>query len=338
MSRMPAAAPYDALLLVSFGGPEGPDDVLPFLQNVTRGRNIPAARLDEVAERYLVRGGVSPINSANRALRDALASRLDLPVYWGNRNWDPFLADAVAEMGDAGVQRARAFITSVFASYSSCRQYLENIADARDVVGADAPHIERLRHGFDHPGFIEAFVDAAVAAVPRVPDQARLLFTAHSIPLSMASSSGPDGGLYVRQLHAAAELISNEVAERSGVRRPHEVVFQSRSGRPQDPWLEPDLLERIDAVIEPAVVVVPLGFTADHMEVVHDIDVEAADRAARRGLAFARAATPGTHPAYLNMIVELVQERMVATTPRRALSPLGPSYQVVPAQCCLGAG
>jgi protoporphyrin/coproporphyrin ferrochelatase len=329
---------YDALLIVSFGGPEGPDDVLPFLQNVTRGRDVPAARLEQVAERYLARGGVSPINAANRALRDALAARLDLPVFWGNRNWHPFLADTVAEMRDAGVRQALAFVTSVFASYSSCRQYLENIADARNVVGADAPRIDRLRHGFDHPGFIEAFVDATVAATAKVPADARLLFSAHSIPESMAEASGPDGGLYVEQLRAAAAFVAGGVAARTGVDRAHKVVFQSRSGRPGDPWLGPDLLDAIDSVTEPAVVVVPLGFTADHMEVVYDIDVEAADRAAQRGLAFARASTPGTHPAYVDMIVELVKERLEPTVPPRALSPLGPSYDVCPAQCCVGAG
>jgi ferrochelatase len=331
---------YDALLIVSFGGPEGPDDVLPFLENVTRGRAVSPARLDEVAERYRARGGVSPINEANRHLRDALAARLDLPVYWGNRNWHPYLASTVHDMRDAGVRRALAYVTSVFASYSSCRQYLENIAEARAVVGADAPEIHRLRHGFDHPLFIEAFMETTVRALDSLPDDvrrdARLLFTAHSIPVAMAAVSGPHGGLYVEQLSASAALIADAVADRTGVRRPHELVFQSRSGRPDDAWLEPDLSTRLASVAEPGAVVVPLGFTADHMEVVYDIDVEAAAAAARCGLAFARAATPGTHPAYLEMIVELVRERLDPRAPRRASSALGPSYDDCPEGCCLG--
>ncbi|MFL6237860.1 MAG: ferrochelatase [Actinomycetes bacterium] len=331
---------YDALLLVSFGGPESPDDVLPFLANVTRGRDIPPARLEQVAERYYARDGVSPINQANRDLRGVLADRLDVPVYWGNRNWHPFLADAVREMRADGVGRALAFVTSVFASYSSCRQYLENIADARATVGQGAPAIERVRHGFDHPGFVDAFVDTTVAALQQLPSHlsqnARLLFTAHSIPLRMQRSSGPHGGLYEQQLKAASALVAEGVQARTGIPRPFDVVFQSRSGSPTDPWLEPDLLDAIDAVTEGAVVVVPVGFTADHMEVVYDIDVEAADRARRRGLAFARAGTAGTHPSYVEMIVELVRERTDPSTPRRALSALGPSYDECPTDCCLG--
>jgi ferrochelatase len=333
---------YDALLIVSFGGPEGPDEVMPFLENVTRGRDIPPARLAEVAERYYTRGGISPINQANRELRDALSARLEIPVYWGNRNWHPFLADTVRDMRDDGVQHALAFITSVFASYSSCRQYLENIAAAREAVGDGAPTIDRLRHGFDHPAFIEAFTDTTVAAIDSLPmdvrDTARLVFTAHSIPLAMAAASGPNGGLYEAQLAAAAALIADGVETRTGVRPAHDLVYQSRSGRPDDQWLEPDLARHIGQVDASAVVVVPLGFTADHMEVVFDIDVEAADRARSRGLPFARAATPGTHPAYVDMIDELVRERTDPSTPRRALSSLGPSYDECPANCCLDPG
>jgi ferrochelatase len=333
---------YDALLVVSFGGPEGRDDVMPFLENVTRGRNIPRERLAEVAERYDARGGVSPINAANRALCAALRERLELPVYWGNRSWHPYLADTNREMRDDGVRHALAFITSVFASYSSCRQYLDNINDARAVVGEGAPQIERLRHGFDHPGFVAAFTDTTVAALESLPadvrDAARLVFTAHSIPVAMAAASGPDGGLYVAQLAASAALIVDSIEQRTAVRHGYQLVFQSRSGRPDDPWLEPDLSTYLGVVDDPAVVVVPLGFTADHMEVVYDIDVEAAERAASRGLPFARAATPGTHPAYVDMIVELVRERTDPSTPRRALSPLGPSYDACPAGCCVRSG
>lgn len=338
-ARPASETAYDALLIVSFGGPEGPDDVLPFLQNVTRGRAIPKARLDEVAERYLVRGGVSPINEANRELRNALAARLDIPVYWGNRNWHPFLADTMRTMRDDGVVRALAFITSVFASASSCRQYLDDIAGARAEVGAGAPEVHRLRHGFDHPGFIAAFTDTTLAALQQLSEDVRssahLLFTAHSIPSSMAEASGPRGGLYVEQLVTASELITAAVGARTGTTNGHDLVFQSRSGRPDDPWLEPDIIDAIDAIDAPAVVVVPLGFTSDHMEVVHDLDVEAAEHATSAGLDFARAATPGTHPAYVDMIEELVRER-VAAAPKRALSPLGPSYDECPARCCLG--
>jgi ferrochelatase len=333
---------FDAVLLVSFGGPEGPDDVEPFLANVTRCRGLPEARLAAVAERYYARGGVSPISQANRELRDALAARLDIPVYWGNRNWHPLLADTVRTMRDDGVQQSLAYITSLFASYSSCRQYLENIADAQEAVGPSAPRIDRLRHGFDHPGFIDAFVDATCAALAALPDvvrgHARLLFTAHSIPVTMAAVSGPAGGLYEAQLAAAAALITAGVEARTGTRYVHNLVYQSRSGRPDDPWLGPDVGEHIALIDVPAVVAIPLGFTADHMEVVFDLDVEAAAMAEQRGIAFARAATPGTHPAYLEMIVELVRERIDPNRPRRALSPLGPSYDDCPAGCCLGTG
>jgi ferrochelatase len=333
--------PYDALLLVSFGGPEGPDDVRPFLENVTRGRGIPEARLAAVAERYYELDGVSPINQANRELRDALAERLDIPVYWGNRNWHPLLADTVRTMRDDGVRQSLAYITSVFASYSGCRQYLENIADARNAVGPDAPRIDRLRHGFDHPGFVEAFVDSTCRALTTLPldmrADARLAFTAHSIPVTMAAASGPNGGLYEAQLAAAAALITAGVEARTGVHYVHDLVYQSRSGRPDDPWLGPDLSEYLATIDVPAVLVVPLGFTADHMEVVYDLDIQAVMIAEARGIVLARAATPGTHPAYVEMIVELVRERLDPTVPRRALSPLGPSYDDCPSGCCLGS-
>jgi ferrochelatase len=338
----PQQGSYDAVLIVSFGGPEGPDEVGPFLDRVTRGRGVPPDRLQAVAARYHARGGVSPLNAANRDLRDALQARLDIPVYWGNRNWHPFLADTVATMRDDGVRSALAFVTSVFASYSSCRQYLDDLAAARDSVGAGAPRIDRLRHAFDHPGFVEAFVDGTVGALDALPpdrrDGAHLVFSAHSIPVSMAANSGPDGGLYAAQLGAASSLVAADVARVTGVQRTVTLAYQSRSGPPSTPWLQPDLLTHIDVVDAPAVVVVPIGFTAEHMEVVHDIDVDAAGRAAARGLPFARAATPGTHPAYLEMIVELIRERRDPATPRRARSSLGPSYDECPRRCCLGPG
>jgi ferrochelatase len=337
---------YDAVLLVSFGGPEGPDDVRPFLANVTRGRDVPVERLEVVARRYDTRGGVSPINAANRALRAAIESALNgagtpLPVFWGNRNWDPLLADTVTEMREAGVRRALAYMTSPYASASSCRQYLDDIAAAREAAGPDAPVIDRLRHGFDHPGFIAAFVRSTVAAVSSLDaglrDAAAIVFTAHSIPVTMADASGPNGGLYTAQLDAVARLVADGVATETGVRREWLMAYQSRSGAPTTSWLEPDVGDVIDGLATPAVVVVPIGFTADHMEVVHDLDTEAALRAAAKGIAFARAATPGTDPDYVAMIVDLVRERLDPSTPRLALGALGPSYDVCPPHCCIRA-
>jgi len=335
--------PYDAVLIVSFGGPEGPEDIAPFLANVTRGRNIPAQRLAEVTQRIAGRGGVSPLGQVNRDLRVALEKELardghPLPVFVGNRNWHPYIAESLDEMRAAGVQRALAYVTSAYASYSSCRQYLDDIARARAEVGPGAPVVERLRHAFDHPGYVGPFVAATVDAIetldPRVRRGAALCFTAHSIPRSMAASSGPDGGLYEAQLIATAALVAERVAVATGVVRHWELAWQSRSGPPGGSWLEPDISEVVSRTTAPALVAVPIGFTADHMEVLVDLDEVAASVAADRGLPFARAATPGCHPDYVAMIAELVRERIVPSTPRRALSPLGPSYDVCPEHCC----
>jgi ferrochelatase len=339
-------AAYDAVLLVSFGGPEGPDEVMPFLQHVVLGRRVPQGRLDAVAKNYLTRGGVSPLNAINRELRDALASQLvrdgvPLPVYWGNRHWHPFVEDAVRQMRDDGVRRALAFITSAYASYSACRQYQDDIAQARERVGAEAPAIDRIRHYFDHPGFIEPFVESTVDALSAVPEHSHLVFTAHSIPEAMAAASGPGGGLYPAQLQAAAQLVSDRVADETGARRPHTLAYQSRAGALDVPWLGPDIVDHLADVKQqgaPGVVVIPIGFTADHMEVVHDLGTVAVAAAAELRLPFALASTPGTHPAFVSMAAELVRERLDVTTPRRALSNLGPAHDRCPLQCCVRRG
>jgi ferrochelatase len=308
---MPA---YDAFLLVSFGGPEGPDDVLPFLENVTRGRGVPRERLLAVAEHYYAHGGVSPINQQCRDLIAALD--LPLPVYWGNRNWAPYLADTVRVMADAGVRRALAFTTSAYRSYSSCRQYLEDIERARAQAGPDAPVIDKIQRFYDHPGFTGPFAVNTAAALATLPadlrDGAQLVFTAHSVPAAMAAAAGPGGHRYVAELTIAARLIS----ERAGWHGPWSLAYSSRSGPPAQPWLEPDIRDRLAELAKSgtkAVVVVPIGFVSDHMEVIHDLDVEAAQTAQALGLAFARAATPGT--ALAPMIAELVREHLAGAAP-----------------------
>ncbi|MEV0683157.1 ferrochelatase [Nocardia sp. NPDC050378] len=312
----------DALLLLSFGGPEGPEDVLPFLENVTRGRGVPPERLAEVAEHYLHFGGVSPINALNRQIITALEADLadvglDLPVYFGNRNWHPMVEDTVATMTADGVRSALVFPTSAWGGYSGCRQYDEDIARARAALGDRAPELVKLRQYFDHPLLIASFADAITAAVQQLPadhrEGARLVFTAHSIPVAADNVAGPpaDGGrLYSRQVAEAARLCAAaaDFAE-------YDVVWQSRSGPPQVPWLEPDIVDHLDVLhgkgIE-AVVVCPVGFVSDHLEVIWDLDNEAATRAGELGMAFARAATPGTDPRFARMIVELIQERLNA--------------------------
>ncbi len=360
---MPA---YDAFLLVSFGGPEGPDDVMPFLANVTRGRNVPPERLASVAEHYYAFGGVSPINQQCRDLlaavrADFAAGGLSLPLYWGNRNWTPYLTDTVRQMAEDGVRRAVAFVTSAYSSYSSCRQYLDDIERARAVVGPDAPRIDKIRRFYNHPGFIEPFaghVRAALATLPaELREEAHLVFTAHSVPCAMAEASGPAGdrGRYVTELTEAARLI----AERTGARaHPWSLAYQSRSGPPSQPWLEPDVRDHLGELAKSgtrAVVVVPVGFVSDHLEVLHDLDVEAAETAESLGLAFARAAAPGTSPRFASMVAELVRERTALSdstvsdhtssggsggsgdgVSAAALGHLGVPSQTCPADCCGG--
>jgi protoporphyrin/coproporphyrin ferrochelatase len=340
------AGPYDALLLVSFGGPEGPDDVLPFLENVTRGRGIAPERLREVGAHYDHFGGVSPINAQNRALLKAIEADLaahgvGLPVYWGNRNWAPYLEEALTAMVEDGVQRALCFVTSAYSSYSGCRQYRENLAAAAGSVGERAPRLDKLRTYFDHPGFVEPFVDATLAALTELPEDARdsapLVFTTHSIPESGAASSGPDGGAYVAQHLAAAGLVADAVARRTAVEdRRWDLVFQSRSGPPTQPWLEPDVGDHLESLAADGVhaaVMVPIGFVSDHVEVLWDLDHEASARADSVGLCVARAATPGTDPRFVAMVRELALERSSAASPR-ALSDLGPTWDVCQERCC----
>jgi ferrochelatase len=298
---------YDAVVVLSFGGPEGPDDVMPFLANVTRGRDVPASRLAEVASRYLEFGGASPINAANRALVAALAPTLDIPVYWGNRNWHPFLTDTVAQMADDGVGRAACFVTSAYSGYSACDQYVEDIAAARATVGPRAPAIDKLRPFSDHPGFIEPFVDSAAAALERLPAEvrarARLVFSAHSVPVAQPGADG-----YVREVQAASRRVAAQVPGD----RAYTVAWQSRSGPLHVPWLEPAILPHLAALSDAGaagVVIVPVGFVADHFEVVWDLDVEALGETRDLGLPAARAATPGTHPAFVAMVGDLVRER-----------------------------
>ncbi len=314
----------DALLWLSFGGPDKPADVRPFLENVTRGRGVPPERLDEVEQHYLSFGGVSPINELNRSaiaeVEAALARHgVELPVYFGNRNWHPMVEDTVARMAADGVRRALVFPTSAYGGYSACRQYDEDIARARAATGDGAPELVKLRHFFDHPLFVGAFADAVRAAAGGFAEY-RLVFTAHSVPLAADAASGPPsegGGRYSRQVAEAARLVAAEVGVAD-----YDVVWQSRSGPPRVPWLEPDILDHLDVLAGkavPAVVVCPVGFVSDHLEVVWDLDTEAAQRAAEHGMGFARAAAPSRDPRFAELVVELVREH-IADAPARRLS------------------
>ncbi len=306
-------SPYDALLLVSFGGPERPEDVVPFLENVTRGRGIPRERLEAVGAHYQLFGGRSPINDINRTLLAGIRAELDahgidLSVYWGNRNWDPLLADTVAQMAVDGVTRAACFTTSAYASYSSCRQYRENLATA-SVEGG--PRLEKLRLYHDHPGFLDPVVDGAVEAVEG-RDDPRLVFVTHSIPVAMNDGSGPHGGAYLAQHRDAAAYVADRVAIVTGRRLAHDLVFCSRSGPPHVPWLEPDVndhLEKLAGDGVTSVVLVPIGFVSDHMEVVYDLDTEGLATARRLGLDAVRVATSGTDARFVAMVRELLVER-----------------------------
>jgi ferrochelatase len=328
---------YDALLVVSFGGPEGTDDVVPFLDNVLRGRNVPRARLLSVAHHYELFNGVSPINEQNRRLIDALRAELDahhikLPIYWGNRNWHPFLADALRQMRDDGITRALAFVTSAYNSYSGCRQYRENIEAARTEVGDDAPRVEKLRAFYNHPGFVEPNVENLKVALREIPEErraaARVAFTAHSIPSSMAA-----GCDYEAQLVETCRLVAAGAGAESW-----RLVFQSRSGSPMQPWLEPDICDHLRALKDESatdVVVHPVGFISDHLEVLYDLDTEARAVAAEIGINVIRAATVGTHPAFVSMIRELILERANDNPTRRFLGARGASHDICATDCCL---
>ncbi len=326
---------YDSIILVSFGGPEGPGDVIPFLENVLRGKNVPRERMLEVAEHYQQFGGKSPINDQNRQLLSAIQTELehsgiDLPIYWGNRNWHPLLPETLLEMKNEGKQHAIAFFTSMFSSYSGCRQYRENIADAQEKVGEGAPQVDRLRFGFNHPLFIDTIVDLIKQSTADIVDKANvsLLFTAHSIPDSMAEHCA-----YEEQLRESARLVSEQLPFETS-----ELVFQSRSGPPSQPWLEPDVCDRIEQLSDEGVrhvVVVPLGFISDHIEVLYDLDTEAAQACADAGLGFTRVPTVGTHPSFVKMIVQLIQERIAGDSQRTTVGHLAACHDVCSEQCCL---
>ena len=334
---------YDALLFVSFGGPEGPDEVLPFLENVVEGRDVPRARLEEVAEHYHEHGGRSPINDQNRALIGAIGDALadggpDLPVYFGNRNWDPFLADALREAAADGHRRLLALVTSAYSSYSGCRQYREDMA--RAVAEADVDvEIDKIRVFFNHPGFVAAQADRVRSALDELDDDlrpgARLVFVTHSIPLRMARHSD-----YAMQHYETSRLVAEAVTGHGGWRGGWDLVYCSRSGPPQVPWLEPDVgdhLAALRAAGTRAVAVVPVGFLTDHMEVVHDLDLEAREVADEVGLAMVRAGTVGTHPAFVAAIRELVEERH-DDAPRRSCGTLPPWHDACPVDCCAWPG
>jgi ferrochelatase len=328
---------YDALLIVAFGGPEGMDEVVPFLENVLRGRNVPRQRMLEVAHHYELFGGVSPLNEQNRTLMAALQKELEahdlqLPLYLGNRNWHPFLTDTLQQMVIDGVKNALAFFTSAYSSYSSCRQYLEDIARAQAEVGPNAPQVDKLRAYYNHPGFIESNIENVKIALNQIPAERRaaahIAFTAHSIPVSMAQNCA-----YERQLQEVARLVAE------GVEQPHwQLVYQSRSGPPHQPWLEPDIcdhLETLKAEGVTDVVIAPIGFISDHLEVIYDLDTEAKELAEAIGLKVVRADTVGTHPTFVKMIRQLIEERLTANPVRLVLGTHGPSHDVCPVNCCL---
>ncbi|MDJ1113322.1 ferrochelatase [Microbacterium dauci] len=346
---------YDGILLLGFGGPEGQDDVIPFLRNVTAGRGIPDERLEEVAHHYRHFGGVSPINEHNRELKAALdaelASRgLDLPVYWGNRNWMPYVTDAVESAHRDGRTKLLAIATSAYSSYSSCRQYREDLADAVEATGLQtALQIDKVRQFFDHPGFVAPFVDGIRSAVAELEargitdlaNDVEVLFSTHSIPNADADRSGPpergfgEGGAYVAQHMAVAAEIMTQL----GIPSSWQLVFQSRSGPPSVPWLEPDIndaMQDLPGRGRKAVLIVPLGFVSDHMEVMWDLDTEAIETAQELGMIGIRTATPSTHPAYVAGLVDLVEERLQATpvAERPAVTDLGPWYDVCRPGCC----
>jgi ferrochelatase len=341
----PDPTPYDAVLLLSFGGPEKPEDVLPFLQNVTRGRGIPDERLKEVGEHYYAFGGKSPINDQNRELLAALRASfdelgLDLPLYWGNRNWAPYLTDTLREMAADGVRRAVVIVTSAYPSYSGCRQYRENLADAAAQVEG-APVIDKLRHYANHPAFVGSFVESTAEALSRLPEGAAITYVTHSIPTAMNATSGPDGNAYTSWHEDVAAEITAELQRRTGVDRRTDLVYCSRSGPPHVPWLEPDINDHLDDLVAdcvPGVAVVPIGFVSDHMEVIYDLDTEAAATAEKLHLPMARAATPGTDPRFVTMLRDLVLERAAAERgeqpERLCVGKLGPGWDDCRPDCC----
>ena len=333
-----ATAVYDSILLISFGGPEGRDDVIPFLENVLRGRPVPRERMLEVAEHYYHFGGISPINDHCRELITALRKELDgrgvtLPIYWGNRNWKPMLTDTLREMSATGLRRAIGVVTAAYSSYSSCRQYRENVQQAQGTVEGIATQVDKLRVFYNHPLFISATRDRVAAALEQIPAvrlaQTHIAYSAHSIPLSMANQCD-----YVKQLTESCRLVSELLG--IGAER-WKLVYQSRSGRPEDPWLDPDVndhLRQLHSSGVTDVVVMPIGFLSDHMEVLFDLDEEARDTCKQIGLNMVRAGTVGVHPEFVRMIADLIQERMSNATDRQAIGQFPANHDVCPVDCC----
>jgi len=331
------AKEYDAILVMSFGGPEGMEDVVPFLENVTRGRNIPRERLEVVGEHYSLFDGISPINAQNRALIAALedelkANGIDLPVYFGNRNWHPLVEDTMQQMKEDGIKNALTFFTSGFSCYSGCRQYREDIMRAMDTVGDDAPQFDKIRVFYNHPGFINPNVANLKNAIAQFPQEKQsdvhVIFTAHSIPMGMAKNSD-----YEIQLKAACELVAQATDIEDYV-----LVYQSRSGPPQVPWLEPDIIDYMEEIHAKGIndiVIMPIGFISDHMEVMFDLDTEALQKAEELGMNMVRAATVGTHPDFITMIRQLIEERLTKNPVRLALGDRGPNHDICPLNCCL---
>lgn len=329
--------PYDAVLVVSFGGPEQPDDIMPFLENVLRGKNVPRERMIEVSHHYELMGGKSPINEHNRQFVAALQQELhwqniDLPVYWGNRNWHPLLSDTLRQMQADGIKHALVYLTSAYSSYSGCRQYREDLQRAQTEIGDGAPHVSILRKFFNHPGFLLATIEQVQSALDRISPKRRALahiaFTAHSIPSSMARNSR-----YVEQLRNTCELVAAGIGSNQW-----QLVYQSRSGPPHQPWLEPDIgqhLRDLHAAGINDVIIAPIGFISDHIEVLFDLDTEARAICEEIGVNMVRAATVGHHPRFVRMVVELIQERIDGTTKRPAWGELGPSHDLCPDDCCL---
>jgi ferrochelatase len=360
-SRALPPATYDCILLAGFGGPEGQDDVIPYLRNVTRGRGIPDERLEEVAHHYRHFGGISPINEQNRELKAALEGEIDarglsLPVYWGNRFWAPYFADALRELHADGHRRVLVLVTTAFSSYSGCRAYREDLATALAETGLEGElALDKVRQYFDHPGFVQPNIDAVLSGLRRLADAGNgsapyVMFSTHSIPTAAADVSGPrealpsgddvplgnDGGWYGAQQRAVAALVMEAVQAEFG-EVPWSLVYQSRSGPASQPWLEPDINEAIAALPDSVsgLVVSPLGFVSDHMEVMWDLDNEALETAGERDLPMVRVPTVGVDPAFVSGLIDLVEERTEGTE-RQALTDLGPWQDVCPADCCLG--
>lgn len=327
---------FDALLFVSFGGPEGPDDVIPFLENVLRGKNVPRERMLEVAEHYQAFGGVSPINEQNRQLIAALKKDLedhgiDLPVYWGNRNWDPLIPDTLKQIKKDGHRRVLNFMTSAFSSYSGCRQYREDIQRAQQEIADQDLTFGKIRVFFNHPGYVDPCAENLAKSLDQFPDResVHVMFTAHSIPHAMS-----DNSRYVEQLHEACSLVAEKAGQKS-----FELVYQSRSGPPHQPWLEPDVCDQIRARHEndglKSLVIAPIGFISDHMEILFDLDTEAAEICEELDIQMVRTPTVGVHPRFVQMIRELIEERLSDDPVRLCVGQLGPSHDVCPQDCCL---